>query len=122
MPVVVLRRGTARLTGYDRREKSTRFSRCLVPGAQLGSVGGLLGLAGRQLRPLLAKSRVRGQGARLMFFVPNYRQLARQLIAATLPRRLLVTSGSAQSNRVYLTFDDGPHPKHTPQLLDVLRN
>ena len=26
----------------------------------------------------------------------------------------------ARSDAVYLTFDDGPHPEHTPRLLDVL--
>ncbi|RKY83798.1 chitooligosaccharide deacetylase [candidate division KSB1 bacterium] len=24
-------------------------------------------------------------------------------------------------NRIYLTFDDGPHPQQTPQILDILR-
>ena len=28
----------------------------------------------------------------------------------------------AQDGNVYLTFDDGPHPEHTPFVLDVLKN
>ncbi|MFE3457852.1 polysaccharide deacetylase family protein [Nocardiopsis aegyptia] len=33
----------------------------------------------------------------------------------------LVDSTRAQGRAVALTFDDGPHPVHTPRLLDVLR-
>ena len=48
------------------------------------------------------------------------RQISRRMIAAVLPRRLFVTGGPHQSRQVCLTFDDGPHPEHTPRLLDVL--
>jgi peptidoglycan-N-acetylglucosamine deacetylase len=41
-------------------------------------------------------------------------------IRAYLHRHLLV-SGPGSEKRVALTFDDGPHPAHTPQLLDGLR-
>ncbi|HEX7344177.1 MAG TPA: polysaccharide deacetylase family protein [bacterium] len=30
--------------------------------------------------------------------------------------------GDPAGGRIYLTFDDGPHPEVTPRLLDVLRN
>lgn len=50
------------------------------------------------------------------------RQFVRRAKAATLPRRLFLTDGPASSNSVCLTFDDGPHPEHTPRLLDVLRD
>jgi hypothetical protein len=30
-------------------------------------------------------------------------------------------AGGAASPRVALTFDDGPHPRYTPQILDILR-
>jgi peptidoglycan/xylan/chitin deacetylase (PgdA/CDA1 family) len=29
--------------------------------------------------------------------------------------------GSRDSNEIFLTFDDGPHPVHTPFLLDILK-
>lgn len=31
-----------------------------------------------------------------------------------------VGAASARDGVVYLTFDDGPHPEHTPQVLDIL--
>jgi peptidoglycan/xylan/chitin deacetylase (PgdA/CDA1 family) len=49
------------------------------------------------------------------------RQLVRRGLAATLPRRLFMTSGPPGSSAVALTFDDGPHPTHTPAVLDRLR-
>lgn len=39
--------------------------------------------------------------------------------AALWPQRV-VLRGPSQGSRVALTFDDGPHPEHTPLLLDVL--
>ncbi|MGH9678003.1 MAG: polysaccharide deacetylase family protein, partial [Candidatus Acidiferrum sp.] len=38
-----------------------------------------------------------------------------------MPRRMFLVSKPARSRAVYLTFDDGPHPVHTPHLLDILR-
>lgn len=49
------------------------------------------------------------------------RQLARRVLAKTLPRRSFLVEGPKRSNQVFLTFDDGPHPVHTPRLLEVLR-
>ena len=43
-------------------------------------------------------------------------------MAATLPRRLFLVRGPSRSRAVCLTFDDGPHPDHTPRLLDALRD
>jgi len=37
-----------------------------------------------------------------------------------LPRNWVVTRASPTRRTLYLTFDDGPHPKHTPALLDLL--
>lgn len=37
-----------------------------------------------------------------------------------LPRRWVITSARPQPRTLYLTFDDGPHPEHTPALLDLL--
>jgi peptidoglycan/xylan/chitin deacetylase (PgdA/CDA1 family) len=37
-----------------------------------------------------------------------------------LPDALVQISGSRRGHTRYLTFDDGPHPQHTPLLLDLL--
>jgi peptidoglycan/xylan/chitin deacetylase (PgdA/CDA1 family) len=49
------------------------------------------------------------------------RQLIRKTMAATLPRRMLLVRGPSHTSHVCLTFDDGPHPDHTPRVLDVLK-
>lgn len=48
------------------------------------------------------------------------RQMARHLLATFLPRRMFLTEGPLACGQVCLTFDDGPHPEHTPRLLDAL--
>jgi peptidoglycan/xylan/chitin deacetylase (PgdA/CDA1 family) len=50
----------------------------------------------------------------------SLRQLLRRGMSAGLPRRLFMVSGPTDSRSVSLTFDDGPHPTHTPALLDRL--
>jgi peptidoglycan-N-acetylglucosamine deacetylase len=52
----------------------------------------------------------------------NLRQIARAVASRILPRQLLQTSGPASSRAACLTYDDGPHPEHTPRLLDALRD
>ena len=47
------------------------------------------------------------------------RQLVKRVLTAALPRRALLVRGPLDG-QVCLTFDDGPHPEHTPRLLDVL--
>jgi peptidoglycan/xylan/chitin deacetylase (PgdA/CDA1 family) len=42
-------------------------------------------------------------------------------MALALPRHWFLVSGPAPSNAVCLTFDDGPHPVHTPRILDALK-
>jgi peptidoglycan/xylan/chitin deacetylase (PgdA/CDA1 family) len=42
-------------------------------------------------------------------------------MAAALPRSWFAVNGPRNDNRVCLTFDDGPHPKHSLQVLDVLK-
>jgi peptidoglycan-N-acetylglucosamine deacetylase len=49
------------------------------------------------------------------------RRVVRATMGAMLPSRLFLVRGPRTGRSVYLTFDDGPHPEHTPQLLDVLR-
>jgi len=34
--------------------------------------------------------------------------------------RRLLCSVATREKRLALTFDDGPHPRHTPRLLDLL--
>ncbi|MBP3985852.1 polysaccharide deacetylase family protein [Pseudoxanthomonas helianthi] len=38
-----------------------------------------------------------------------------------LPNAWVNTAGPVDGKRLYLSFDDGPNPKHTPPLLDLLR-
>lgn len=51
----------------------------------------------------------------------SVRQMVRASMAMLLSRRLFIVRGPANSESVCLTFDDGPHPEHTPRLLDVLK-
>ena len=46
---------------------------------------------------------------------PNSRHLLRLM-----PNRLVMRHGPRDAATLYLTFDDGPHPQHTPPLLDLL--
>jgi peptidoglycan/xylan/chitin deacetylase (PgdA/CDA1 family) len=52
-----------------------------------------------------------------MSFAPFYPFIHR-LLKPTFPHCLW--SGCTNSPTIALTFDDGPHPQHTPQLLEVL--
>jgi peptidoglycan/xylan/chitin deacetylase (PgdA/CDA1 family) len=48
---------------------------------------------------------------------PRPRKLA---LLRWLPSTLVVSSADAGTGAVFLTFDDGPHPVHTPPVLDAL--
>lgn len=52
------------------------------------------------------------------------RQATKRILTTVVPTRWLLTRGPIQTGaarpRLALTFDDGPHPIHTPQLLEVL--
>lgn len=37
-----------------------------------------------------------------------------------MPARWMLAEGDAGRRALHLTFDDGPHPEHTPRLLDLL--
>ncbi|HEY8683241.1 MAG TPA: polysaccharide deacetylase family protein, partial [Rhodanobacter sp.] len=50
-----------------------------------------------------------------MNFKPNKQQLL-----SLLPDAMVLTHGPRQDNAIYLSFDDGPDPEHTPRLLDLL--
>ena len=49
------------------------------------------------------------------------RQVLRRAMAVALPRHWFAVNGPRNDNRVCLTFDDGPHPEHTLQVLEVLK-
>jgi len=44
----------------------------------------------------------------------------RQQLLGLLPGRLVLVRGPREPGALYLSFDDGPHPEHTPRLLDLL--
>jgi peptidoglycan/xylan/chitin deacetylase (PgdA/CDA1 family) len=46
-------------------------------------------------------------------------RIIKEGLAALFPRAL-VTHGRRDSGRISLTFDDGPHPAHTPRILQIL--
>src|SRR5690606_35220120 len=48
------------------------------------------------------------------------RQVIRSAMTAALPRRRFIVRGPRSAQQVALTFDEGPHPEHTPRLLDEL--
>lgn len=50
----------------------------------------------------------------------SWRKLIWNKVVRALPRRLLTVRGPAGASSVCLTFDDGPHPKHTPRVLKAL--
>ena len=45
---------------------------------------------------------------------------SRRQLLGLLPERLVLVRGPREPGALYLTFDDGPHPEHTPRLLDLL--
>lgn len=47
-------------------------------------------------------------------------KLKKQQLLSMLPNALVQTHGSRSGNARFLSFDDGPHPEHTPRLLDLL--
>jgi peptidoglycan/xylan/chitin deacetylase (PgdA/CDA1 family) len=49
-----------------------------------------------------------------------FRQLMRVSLSVALPRSRFFTRYPGHAGVAYLTFDDGPHPEHTPRLLDLL--
>lgn len=45
---------------------------------------------------------------------------SKRWLLGLLPRRIVQTRGPTADGARYLSFDDGPHPVHTPRLLDLL--
>lgn len=50
-----------------------------------------------------------------------WKAAARRAAVRLMPRRCLFWSGSVRHGQVALTFDDGPDPIYTPQVLEILR-
>lgn len=48
------------------------------------------------------------------------RRLVRRALDVALPTRLWLARGPRAAKAVHLTFDDGPHPEHTPAVLEAL--
>ena len=48
------------------------------------------------------------------------RQACKRLLTAALPTRALLTHGRRDCQQFALTFDDGPDPVYTPQILELL--
>jgi peptidoglycan/xylan/chitin deacetylase (PgdA/CDA1 family) len=61
----------------------------------------------RTMQPAVRKTRVNPRPKKLQ-------------VLRWLPDWLMLTTGDANDRVLYLTFDDGPHPVHTPELLDLL--
>lgn len=45
---------------------------------------------------------------------------AAKMVASRLVPNRIIVSGNPRNSSIALTFDDGPHPENTPQLLDIL--
>ena len=43
-----------------------------------------------------------------------------QPVSGTSPSNLVFSKNSAKTKKVALTFDDGPHPRYTPEILEIL--
>lgn len=53
----------------------------------------------------------------------SVRQIVKRALTACVPRHRLLVHGPRSNGskpQIALTFDDGPHPEHTPRLLDQL--
>lgn len=50
------------------------------------------------------------------------KQILKQTLGMMLPSRKYLLSGPGQTRDIALTFDDGPNPEHTRELLDLLRD
>jgi glycosyltransferase involved in cell wall biosynthesis/peptidoglycan/xylan/chitin deacetylase (PgdA/CDA1 family) len=50
------------------------------------------------------------------------RRLVKQHVLRRFPPALLAWAGHGRTPEIALTFDDGPHPGYTPQILDILRH
>ena len=54
--------------------------------------------------------------------MPKYlRRAIKTTVRRLVPARYVAWSGPSDDHRLALTFDDGPHPKYTPQILTALR-
>ena len=54
------------------------------------------------------------------FFLAIFLIFACEIPVFATPKIIYRYTGSSEKKRVALTFDDGPHPRYTPQILDIL--
>lgn len=47
-------------------------------------------------------------------------KVIKHALGRLLPRQFIVAGRQRPDRRIALTFDDGPHPEHTPLILDIL--
>jgi peptidoglycan/xylan/chitin deacetylase (PgdA/CDA1 family) len=66
--------------------------------------------------------RIKRKAREMNTWALSWRKFVRRTLAATLPSHWFFDRAPAASGSVCLTFDDGPHPEHTPRLLDVLKD
>jgi peptidoglycan/xylan/chitin deacetylase (PgdA/CDA1 family) len=108
----------AAIAGALTRER-TSTSREFLPLSWDDSAEALSAVIARQVargRPFATAS----AAARRSVSASGVRQLIRRGLAATMPSNRFLVRGPRDSGQIFLTFDDGPHPEHTPRLLDVL--
>jgi peptidoglycan-N-acetylglucosamine deacetylase len=51
----------------------------------------------------------------------HFRKALKTAVRRIIPCHYVAWTGSPRGNQLALTFDDGPHPVHTPQILAALR-
>jgi glycosyltransferase involved in cell wall biosynthesis/peptidoglycan/xylan/chitin deacetylase (PgdA/CDA1 family) len=109
----------------------------LVPAGDTGALAGAITTLTRDssLRATLAKNareRVRRDFS-LSAMARAYRDIytdrpetafkrSGKALLRRLPRQLMLWRGSITDRRIAITFDDGPDPEYTPQVLDILRH
>ena len=47
-------------------------------------------------------------------------KILKKIFLLCMPKRIFMVNGSHDENKLYLTFDDGPTPKITEELLKLL--
>jgi peptidoglycan/xylan/chitin deacetylase (PgdA/CDA1 family) len=52
--------------------------------------------------------------------VGRFRKSIKRVLQVTIPDRYIMWRRSGNGHPLYLTFDDGPNPEHTPRILEAL--
>ncbi len=112
--------------GQQLARVTPQTDRCFRPESCAVAAGRLIDVirsVGAGSQPHRAASAGRTAASRLGNLTPSWswRQIARRAMVASVPKRFLIAGGPSKQRLVWLTFDDGPDPEHTPRLLDVLK-